>query len=187
MLSLFKRYSHWLHTQWPAGPVEKGPAISEGGSTALKGVRIVGDLTGVPLLKFSADSGAKAVQAILQDRLHSASSSKEHDYDLVIIGAGVSGISAAIEAKKLAYTVPTRQTASPPTLSRKPIYTILRNAACRRAGIQCSSQRRPDQSYKPNKPPTAYKLLMPGWKRSSKGVNGYSYNSRMGARPRPNA
>ena len=46
--------------------VEKGPAISEGGSTALKGVRIVGDLTGV-LLKFSADSEAKAVQAILQE------------------------------------------------------------------------------------------------------------------------
>ena len=101
MLSLVKRYSHWLHTQWPAGPVEKGPAISEGGSTALKGVRIVGDLTGVPLLKFSADSGAKAVQAILQEPDFTAQAHpKGHDYDLVIIGAGVSGISAAIEAKK---------------------------------------------------------------------------------------
>ena len=100
MLSLLKRYSHWLHTQWPAGPVEKGPAISEGGSTALKGVRIVGDLTGVPLLKFSADSGAKAVQAILQEPDFTAQDHpKGQDYDLVIIGAGVSGISAAIEAK----------------------------------------------------------------------------------------
>ena len=129
MLSLLKRYSHWLHTQWPAGPVEKGPAISEGGSTALKGVRIVGDLTGVPLLKFSADSGAKAVQAILQEPDFTAQAHpKEHDYDLVIIGAGVSGISAAIEAKKAGlHTVLYEADESFSTLHnfprKKPIYT----------------------------------------------------------------
>ena len=59
-MSLIGRYTHWLHTRWPAGTVEKLPDIRDDGTTAVPGVRIVGDLTGVPLLKFSSDSGAKA-------------------------------------------------------------------------------------------------------------------------------
>ena len=65
-MSLLGRYTHWLHTRWPAGTVEKLPEIREDGTTAVPGVRIVGDLTGVPLLKFSSDSGAHAVKAIAQ-------------------------------------------------------------------------------------------------------------------------
>jgi NosR/NirI family transcriptional regulator, nitrous oxide reductase regulator len=89
-------YTHWLHTRWPAGTVEKLPVTGTDGATNVPGVRVVGDLTGIPLLKFSADTGARAVQAIL----------KEPDFkpggdilDLAIIGAGVAGISAALEAK----------------------------------------------------------------------------------------
>jgi len=67
MPNLISRYTHWLHTQWPAGGVEKGPGVNADGTTNLKGVRVVGDLTGVPLLKFSADTGAKAVAGILAE------------------------------------------------------------------------------------------------------------------------
>lgn len=94
-------YYHWLHGKWPAGGVEKGPVVSDGGVTELRGVRIVGDLTGVPLLKFSADTGAKAVDAILDESdFKKGAGADASIYDLVIIGAGVSGLSAAIEAKK---------------------------------------------------------------------------------------
>src|SRR3972149_4942423 len=61
------RYMHWLHTRWPAGGVEKLPEVGENGATSVPGVRIVGDLTGIPLLKFSADTGARAVQAIVKE------------------------------------------------------------------------------------------------------------------------
>ena len=61
------RYATWLHTGWPAGTVEKLPEANEDGTTAVPGVRIVGDLTGIPLLKFSADTGAKALFAILKE------------------------------------------------------------------------------------------------------------------------
>src|SRR5436190_14119007 len=61
------RYVHWLHTRWPAGTVEKLPEIGPDGATSVPGVRITGDLTGIPLLKFSADTGARAVQAILRE------------------------------------------------------------------------------------------------------------------------
>lgn len=101
MPDLISRYTHWLHTQWPAGGVEKGPQVNEDGSTNVKGVRVVGDLTGVPLLKFSADTGAKAVAAILEETdFKAGAGSSANVYDLVIVGAGVSGISAAIEAKQ---------------------------------------------------------------------------------------
>lgn len=99
MLSLVSKYTHWLHSQWPAGLVEKGPRVNDDGTTRIAGVRVVGDLTGVPLLKFSADSGAKAIQAILNEPRFKANNGSS-DYDVVILGAGVSGLSAAIEAKK---------------------------------------------------------------------------------------
>jgi len=92
-------YYKWLHGKWPAGTVEKLPEVGEDGLTRMEGVRIVGDLSGVPLLKFSSNTGAKAVQAILAE----SSFSKGDDtdvYDVAIIGAGVSGFSAAMEAKK---------------------------------------------------------------------------------------
>src|SRR5438552_12430337 len=91
------RYVHWLHTRWPAGVVEKLPVAGTDGATNLPGVRIVGDLTGIPLLKFSADTGARAVQAILREPDFKPGG---ESLDLAIIGGGVSGISAALEAKK---------------------------------------------------------------------------------------
>ena len=102
MFSLFANYAHWLHYQWPAGQVEKYPQISEKGKTGVRGVRITGDLTGIPLLKFAVDSGVNAVRDILQELDARGRREAESDIlDLAIIGGGVSGISAAIEAKRL--------------------------------------------------------------------------------------
>ena len=98
MRSLISRYSNWLHLHWPAGSVEKLPDCDEHGRTNVPGVRIVGDLTGIPLLKFSADTGARAVQQIAMEL--DARDAKPGTFDIAIIGAGVSGIAAAMEAKK---------------------------------------------------------------------------------------
>ncbi|MEL6186309.1 MAG: NAD(P)-binding domain-containing protein, partial [Myxococcota bacterium] len=93
-------YYHWLHGRWPAGLVEKMPEVGDDGATRLEGVRIVGDLTGIPLLKFSADTGAKAVLAFMREPGFSGGGEDSDLYDVAIIGAGVSGMSAALEAKK---------------------------------------------------------------------------------------
>jgi len=103
MFGLIKRYTRWLHTQWPAGIVEKLPKVNENYSTNIPGLYIVGDLTGIPLLKFSSDSGARAVTNIVADKNFQSqrnSAKKEGILDLVIVGAGVSGMAAALEAKK---------------------------------------------------------------------------------------
>ena len=52
---MIRRYMRWLHTGWPAGTLEKLPLVREDGTTAIPGIRVVGDLTGIPLLKFAAD------------------------------------------------------------------------------------------------------------------------------------
>ena len=105
MIMLLRRYANWLHTQWPAGHVEKLPLCNDDGSTSVPGLFIVGDITGIPLLKFSADTGARAVQTIIaQPSFRKRDKSTTHDgyavLDLVVIGAGVSGMAAALEARK---------------------------------------------------------------------------------------
>src|SRR5947207_11943816 len=108
MPGLIERYTKWLHTQWPAGTVEKLPVSGPGGITAQPGVRIVGDLTGIPLLKFSSHTGAEAVREIVKEE---GGRRKEEKgiLDLAIIGAGVAGNSAAIEAKRAALNVESHQ------------------------------------------------------------------------------
>ncbi len=97
-MSIPAGYAHWLHLRWPAGTVEKLPVVGERGRTNVPGVRIVGDLTGVPLLKFAADSGARAVQDIMAEPGFQAGLSDS--LDLAIIGAGPAGLAAALEAQQ---------------------------------------------------------------------------------------
>ncbi len=133
MFNPLQRYTHWLHTRWPAGVVEKLPESGEFGVTNLPGVRIVGDLTGIPLLKFSSKTGAEAVHAILAepDFARAESGGGEASaklLDLAIIGGGVSGVSAAIEAKKAGLNFEIFEASQPfSTVANfpkaKPIYT----------------------------------------------------------------
>jgi NosR/NirI family nitrous oxide reductase transcriptional regulator len=127
MLRAIKAYTHWLHTRWPAGTVEKLPEVGPDGQTNVPGVRVTGDLTGIPLLKFSADTGARAVQAILREPDFKAGGNGDV-LDLAIVGAGVSGISAALEARKAGLRFQVFEAVQPFTTivnfpKAKPIYT----------------------------------------------------------------
>jgi len=130
MTNPVSQYFRWLHLRWPAGSVEKLPLANPDGSTNVAGLYVVGDLTGIPLLKFSSDTGARAVQTIVGDpTFQSAHQSRpEGVFDLVIIGGGVSGHAAAMEAKKhglgfqlLEASEPFSTVANFP--AQKPIYT----------------------------------------------------------------
>ncbi|MDP1579719.1 MAG: NAD(P)-binding domain-containing protein [Candidatus Didemnitutus sp.] len=130
MPNLFSRYADWLHLRWPAGSVEKLPEVNSDGTTAVPGVRVVGDLTGVPLLKFAADSGARAVQAIAAElgSAKAGADASDGPADLAIVGGGVAGLSAALEAKKLGLRFVVFEAAQPfATIANfpkgKPIFT----------------------------------------------------------------
>ncbi|NNG27738.1 MAG: hypothetical protein HKM87_09445, partial [Ignavibacteriaceae bacterium] len=51
MASIISKYINWLQKDAPVGEVERYPEINENGETSVKGIYIVGDLTGIPLLK----------------------------------------------------------------------------------------------------------------------------------------
>ena len=94
-------YTRWLHTCWPSGAVERLPELRHDGTTNVPGVRVVGDLTGIPLLKLSADSGARAIRAIETDPGFGAerTAASPGVLDVAIVGAGVAGMAAALEAR----------------------------------------------------------------------------------------
>jgi thioredoxin reductase/ferredoxin len=110
--------------------VEKLPVLGVDGSTGVPGLYVVGDLTGIPLLKLAADTGARAVRTIAA---HPSSVEREKRpgaavHDLVIVGGGVSGMSAALEAKKLNLDFVILEASEPFSTivnfpKRKPIYT----------------------------------------------------------------
>ncbi len=138
MLRFLRQYTRWLHTRWPAGTVEPLPEIREGGRTNVPGVYVSGDLTGIPLLKFSLDTGAQAAQRIAEDPALRAESSpsagrgateaRPEVLDLAIVGAGVSGMAAAVEAKKRGLSFRVLEATEPFSTivnfpKQKPIYT----------------------------------------------------------------
>lgn len=101
-MNFLNRYFHWLHTRWPSGVVEKLPAAREDGSTNVPGLYVAGDLRGVALLKFAADSGARVVRTIAADPALARTRGGDGGVvDIAIIGGGVAGVAAAIEAKAL--------------------------------------------------------------------------------------
>jgi NosR/NirI family transcriptional regulator, nitrous oxide reductase regulator len=102
-MNILRRYFRWLQSDNYTGDVDRFPVIDEHGQTSVPGLFVIGDLTGVPLLKLAAESGRDLVEHLATDRgFASAISSERGDapYDLLIVGGGPSGISAAIEATR---------------------------------------------------------------------------------------
>ncbi|MBI5836581.1 MAG: NAD(P)-binding domain-containing protein [Candidatus Eisenbacteria bacterium] len=120
------RYARWLHTGWPAGQVEKLPEVRPDGGTSVPGVYVCGDLAGVPLLKFALDTGARVARTIASEL--GVSGSGGGVPDLLILGAGVAGMAAALEARRLGLIFEVLEAAEPfATLVNfpraKPIFT----------------------------------------------------------------
>lgn len=105
-------YTHWLHTQWPAGRVEPRPETGRDGQTSVRGVRVAGELAGHLLLRDAAESGARAVRAITAERGFAPSSDPAIP-DIAIVGAGAAGIAAAIEARRAGLSVVVYEAAAP--------------------------------------------------------------------------
>src|SRR6185503_878617 len=126
LLGVLQRYARWLHLRWPAGTVDKLPILGEDGATAIPGLYIAGDLSGVPLLKLALDGGVRAMRNIAR---HCANRpAAPGTLDVVVIGAGVAGMAAAVEARRLGLAFEVVEAAEPFfTLvnfpRRKPIFT----------------------------------------------------------------
>ena len=80
-------------------PQEILPIVDSRYESSVKGLFVVGDVTGLPLVKVAANQGRQVIEGMEKSRLFKGSEDLE-GLDLVIVGGGPAGISAAIECEK---------------------------------------------------------------------------------------
>ena len=88
-------------------PVTDSPLVRDTlESVDVPGLYLAGDITGLPLIRNAINQGARAVRAIARElaaekppRPAKGSPARRERYDLLIVGAGPAGLSAALAAK----------------------------------------------------------------------------------------
>jgi thioredoxin reductase/Pyruvate/2-oxoacid:ferredoxin oxidoreductase delta subunit len=80
-------------------PQEILPIVDKRYESNVRGIFLVGDVTGLPLVKVAANQGHEVIEGIEKAGIIRSDGEAE-GLDLVIIGGGPAGISAAIEAAK---------------------------------------------------------------------------------------
>lgn len=77
------------------------PIVNSRFESSERGIFVIGDVTGLPLVKIAANQGVEVIAAMHKAGRFAAQPAATEQLDLVIIGGGPAGISAAIEAQKL--------------------------------------------------------------------------------------
>jgi thioredoxin reductase (NADPH) len=80
-------------------PQRKVPARDQRLKTNVEGIYMIGDVSGVPLIKNAINEGAQVIDYISED-LRSERANLNAEYDVAIIGVGPAGLSAAVIARQ---------------------------------------------------------------------------------------
>ena len=80
-------------------PQEILPIVDGHFESSVKGLFVIGDVTGLPLVKVAANQGHEVVEKMEKSGLFKNSESLD-GLDIVIVGGGPAGISAAVECEK---------------------------------------------------------------------------------------
>lgn len=78
-------------------PRRKVPTRDQRFMTNVPGIYLIGDVSGVPLIKNAVNEGAQVIREVVQD-LNGDSGATASQYDVAIIGAGPAGLSATLAA-----------------------------------------------------------------------------------------
>ena len=80
-------------------PPRRVPSRDQRLRTNVEGIYMVGDVSGVPLIKNAINEGGQVIDYIEED-LRREGPNSDADYDVAIIGAGPAGLSSAVIAKQ---------------------------------------------------------------------------------------
>jgi thioredoxin reductase len=80
-------------------PLRKVPARDQRFKTNVEGVYLIGDVSGVPLIKNAINEGGAVIDNIVEDIKREGQNGKA-EYDVAVIGIGPAGLSAAVLAKQ---------------------------------------------------------------------------------------
>jgi thioredoxin reductase len=80
-------------------PSRKVPERDRRFKTNVEGIYLIGDVSGVPLIKNAINEGAQAIDSVVED-LQQEGANPNADYDVAVIGIGPAGLSAAVLAKQ---------------------------------------------------------------------------------------
>ena len=81
-------------------PQEILPIVNSGFESSVRGLYVIGDVTGLPLVKVAANQGVEVVTKMEAAGVFERRDADDERLDLVIIGGGPAGLSAAVEAEK---------------------------------------------------------------------------------------
>ena len=81
-------------------PQEILPIVNGRYESSVRGIYVIGDVTGLPLVKVAANQGVEVMARMEADGVFRRRNQDDERLDLVIIGGGPAGLSAAIEAEK---------------------------------------------------------------------------------------
>ena len=76
------------------------PIVNSRYESSVSGIYVIGDVTGLPLVKVAANQGVEVLQKMESAGVFRKPANDDGRLDLVIIGGGPAGLSAAIEAEK---------------------------------------------------------------------------------------
>ncbi|HWN99054.1 MAG TPA: NAD(P)-binding domain-containing protein [Blastocatellia bacterium] len=80
-------------------PPRKVPARNQRLQTNVDGIYMIGDVSGVPLIKNAINEGGLVVDNVIEE-FRSEGANPNADYDVAIVGIGPAGLSAAVIAKQ---------------------------------------------------------------------------------------
>ncbi|MEQ8838474.1 MAG: FAD-dependent oxidoreductase, partial [Lacipirellulaceae bacterium] len=81
-------------------PQEILPIIDGNFESTVRGLYVIGDVTGIPLVKIAANHGVELIERMEKQGVFKTSGGDGEGLDLVIVGGGPAGLSAALEAQK---------------------------------------------------------------------------------------
>jgi thioredoxin reductase len=76
---------------------QRRPALRKNNESNIAGLYIIGDLAGAPVIKLAMAQGFEVIQHIASKG--DARSTDSNVYDVLVVGAGASGLNAALAAK----------------------------------------------------------------------------------------